>query len=354
MPKKKKAIEGNEINSVQAAFNSLGLSSAEISAVDPNEVLRSPSTGLNLALGKDKGFRKGSIVQWYGPEGVFKTWVALEMCREAQKKWPDKAVAYVDVEYRVDVVTAATDVGVNFEHLPNTTVPACLYLRPDNAEEAWDNVLQMARSGAFSLIVVDSIKSMVSKAQLENDDPDKVLGQVGAAARLNSAILPMVAQACVKSGTIVWLINQERIVSVHPVPKVSYPGGGALGFYPTHIISVEYMPRPADAEETKLIILTEKNKYGTPRQKLEVPVIFGHGIDAEGDLVEVAVGRGLLTKNGSWYYAGDQRIGQGRRQAGDYLRANPGLLQSVTAAIYNDGTPDSDPGNANMESAAAS
>jgi len=304
----------------------------EYKLVPQSSILRSPSISLNLSLGADKGFREGSVVMYYGPEGSLKTSNALEMCREAQTWRPDLATAYIDVEHRVDIAVAAS-MGVAMEPFEDSGVPRFVYRKPQTAEKAWEYARKFANSGAFSIIVIDSVAAMRTEAQMESDEVD--MGQVGAAARLTSAQLPMVAVACEETGTILWCLNQLRIVQIKPQVKKGFPGGNAWNFYTTHIIKTEWVEKAREMETTDLHILPEKVKYGPPMRPCEVPVILGHGIDREKDLLRHAIRLGLIKKAGSWYsLVDDTKIGQGEDKASDYLRENLELAKTLEEQIY--------------------
>ena len=294
--------------------------------LEHTSILPTPSVQINDLTGPDKGIRKGSIVHWYGPKGSLKTWFALEMCREAQKKWPDKIAAYIDSEYRVDLNIATAKIGVTTD-VNEDGQPSFIYRRPRSAEEAWEMVLDFCNSGLFSIIVIDSLASMRAKAENENDAI--ALGQVGLGARINSAALRKVAPLVEESGTILWLINQERIIQVQPIVMKGPTGGAAPGFYATHEFKAQRISREKNEEARTLSIISEKMKYALGLREIEVPIILGHGINAEADLIEFACEKGVVLKNSSWFSIEGDKIGQGLENSAEVLRNNPALRERI-------------------------
>lgn len=301
--------------------------------VGPEDILQTPSVGLNLICGKDHGIRKGSIVLWYGPESSLKSWIALEMCREAQKKWPDKIVAYIDAEYRVDMETATKLVGVNIEP-HDTGVPRFVYRRPNSAEEAWTEMGAFFKSGLFSLVVLDSNTALRSTKAVEEADFE--LDQIGIDARVSSAALRKYAPDIVESGTILWTISQLRTEKKGQHMVDGATGGKAWKFYPTHEFQIKIAEKKPGEEEEILKVFTKKNKFSRSLLTHEIPVVMGRGIDQEADLILTAVGEGFATQKGAYFYYKDTTLGQGLAKASKFIQENPEIKAQILADLYQE------------------
>lgn len=303
-----------------------------IEPVSSEDVLPTPSVALNLLCGPDHGIRKGSIVHWYGPESSLKTWLGLEMCREAQIKWEDKIVAVIDTEFRIDMYQATNLIGVNVEPF-DTGVPRFIYRRPHTAEEAWELIGDFAASGHFSFILLDSNSTMRSKAVYEN--PEFSLGQVGSAARINSAALQKYAPTIAESGTILWAVSQMRIVSMMPVVTKGPTGGAAWNYYATHEFKCERVAKERESSDQDLQIFAKKMKWSQSLRECEVPIIMGHGVNKEKDIINVAIDLGIMEQNSSWIKYKGENIGQGKDKSAEVLLNNPDLSKEVLDAIYS-------------------
>lgn len=331
------AKESTSPSNLEATFAALAKKHAglkeppKIETVSPEDIVQTPSVSVNLLCGPDQGIRKGSIVHWYGPESSLKSWFALEMCREAQKKWPEKIVAYIDTEYRVDLSLATELIGVNVEPM-ETGVPRFIYRRPDNAEQAWEEIGDFAASGHFSLIVLDSNSAMRSKAVAES--PEFSLGQVGSAARINSAALQKYAPTIVKSGTILWAISQTRITSVQPVVTKGPTGGAAWAFYATHEFKCEKATKERGEESQELQIYAKKMKYSRSLLDCLVPVVLGHGVNVPADVLLRGVEKGVVERAGAFYKYNGTLLGQGINNACETLIDKPEIQTEILQKIY--------------------
>lgn len=303
-----------------------------VEEVRPEDVLQFPGLSMNLLCGNDRGIRKGSVVHWWGPRGALKTTTMLEMIREAQAKWPEKICAIIDLECRIDLYNATKDLNVNTEPY-STGVPRLIYRRPETVEDAWEMVDAFASSGHFSFIGFDSATAGRSKNEVEN--PDFSLGQVGNAARINSAALKKYSPVISASGTILWGINQERIVMVQPIVQKGPTGGAAWGFYCTQEFHTTRITREAEDLNQELEIKSEKMKWGPSQRKIYVPILLGKGIKAEADIIRVASEAKVVDKNGSWYSYHDTRLGQGEDNAAEYLKQNPNLMEEIKEQVYD-------------------
>lgn len=288
---------------------------------------------MNIICGKDQGIRKGSIVLWYGPYSSFKSWIALEMCREAQKKWPDKIVAYFDTEYRVDMEVATKLVGINVEPHENG-VPRFIYIRPDTAEETWEQIGDFTSSGLFSIIVLDSNTAMRSRKIVEESEFKH--GEIGAAARISSAALQKYAPKFVESGTILWTISQERVESKGPFMVQAPTGGQAWRFYATHEFRVEGVTNKKGEEDQEIQIYVKKNKFSPSLLTVKVPMVMGVGIYQEADIIKTAVSYGLARQSGAYYYYGEQTLGQGMDNSAAFLLDHPEVKAEILQKLYHE------------------
>lgn len=337
--KKSKNKQTETDNSREAVFTALQsrykdiLDSYSVKPVSQEDILPTPSMSLNLLCGKDKGIRKGSIVHWWGLKGSLKSTFAWQMIAQSQAKWPDKINAYIDTELGSDLHHVTKDIGVNLDPF-ETGVPRVIYRRPSCAEEAWEMIGALAATGHMGVIVLDSGTAMRSKSVVDN--PDFTLGQVGTAARINSAALQKYAPMIIETGTILWGINQIRVTGIQPVVQKGPTGGEAWGFYCSHEVKVTRLShdKPTELNQT-LSLNTKKMRYAWGDREVEVPVILGKGVNIEADIIDAAVEAGIIQKSGSWYNYGETRLGQGLPNAGQFLREHPDTLEEISEAILS-------------------
>ncbi len=280
------------------------------------------SLGLDIALGIG-GLPKGRIIEIYGPESSGKTTLALHAIAEAQKT--GGICAFVDAEHALDPVYAK-NLGVDLDEL--------LISQPDAGEQALEITDTLVRSGAVSMVVVDSVAALTPKAELEGDMGDH---QVGAQARLMSQAMRKLTGSISKSGCMVIFINQIRMkIGVMFGSPETTSGGNALKFYSSVRLDIRRIGAIKDRDEvvgnqTRVKIV--KNKVAPPFKQVEFDIMYGQGISKRGELIDLGVKAGLVEKSGSWFSYGDQRIGQGRENAKTYLKENPRMALDIEDKI---------------------
>ena len=275
---------------------------------------KSISTGclsLDVALGVG-GVPKGRVIELYGPESSGKTTLALHIIAEAQKA--GGYAAFIDAEHALDPVWAEK-LGVNLKEL--------LVSQPDHGEQALEITETLVRSGALDIIVVDSAAALVPRAELEGDMGDT---HVGLQARLMSQALRKLTGTVSKSGTAVIFINQirEKIGGVYGNPETT-PGGRALKFYTSvrmEIRRVTTIKDGTDAVGNRTRVKVVKNKMAPPFKQTEFDIMYNQGISYEGDIIDLALKAEIIQKMGSWFSYGDDKIGQGRENAKQFLIDN--------------------------------
>lgn len=282
----------------------------------------SGSLALDAALGVG-GYPRGRIIEVYGPESSGKTTVALHAIAEVQAKGGQ--AAFIDAEHALDPIYAQK-LGVNIDEL--------LLSQPDTGEQALEIAEALVRSGAIDIIVIDSVAALVPKAEIEGDMGDS---HVGLQARLMSQALRKLSGAINKSKTIAIFINQirEKIGVMFGNPETT-PGGRALKFYSSVRLEVrraEAIKQGNDIVGNRTKIKLVKNKVAPPFRTAEVDIMYGEGISKEGETVDLGVELDIVQKSGSWYAYGDERLGQGRENAKQYLKENPAVLEDISNKI---------------------
>ncbi|WP_281164252.1 recombinase RecA [Liquorilactobacillus sicerae] len=282
----------------------------------------SGSLALDEALGVG-GYPRGRIVEIYGPESSGKTTVALHAVAEIQKQ--GGVAAYIDAENALDPAYA-TNLGVNIDEL--------LLSQPDTGEQGLEITDALVSSGAIDIVVVDSVAALVPRAEIEGEMGDS---HVGLQARLMSQALRKLSGSINKTKTIAIFINQirEKVGVMFGNPETT-PGGRALKFYSTIRLEVrraEQIKNGTDIIGNRVRIKVVKNKVAPPFKRAEVDIMYGEGISKTGELVDMAVEKDLLNKSGSWYSYGDERIGQGRENAKQYLKGHPDLMAELTRKV---------------------
>jgi recombination protein RecA len=294
----------------------------ESAALSPVESIPSGSLSLDLALGVG-GIPRGRITEIFGPESSGKTTLGQHVIAETQKR--GGIAAYIDVEHALDPIYAS-HCGVNVDDM--------LISQPDTGEQALEITEALVRSGAIDLIVVDSVAALVPQAEIEGDMGE---AHVALQARLMSQALRKLAAAIGKTGTAVIFINQlrEKVGIVFGNPEVT-PGGRALKFYSSVRIDlrrIETLKRGNEAIGSRVRARVVKNKVAPPFRSAEFDIMFDRGISREGDLLDLSVEMGLVTKSGAFYSYGDTRLGQGRENAKQYLLENPELAQEIRQKV---------------------
>ncbi len=300
----------------------------DVSARMVVEAIPTGAISLDLALGVG-GLPRGRIIEIYGPESSGKTTLAQHVIAEAQKM--GGVAAYIDVEHAVDPAYAAR-CGVDLDNL--------LISQPDTGEQALEIAETLVRSGAIDVIVVDSVAALVPRAEIEGDMGDS---HVGLQARLMSQALRKLAGAVSKSKTCLIFINQLRMkIGVMFGNPETTTGGNALKFYASvrlDIRKVEAIKNGQDEVGNHVRVKVIKNKVAPPFRKAEFDIMFGTGISKEGDLIDVGVQMGMVRKSGAFFYLNDQRLGQGRENAKEFLRENPDISEEIEGLIRQQSTP---------------
>ncbi|MGL4821082.1 MAG: recombinase RecA, partial [Bacilli bacterium] len=284
--------------------------------------ISSGSLALDIALGVG-GYPRGRIIEVYGPESSGKTTVALHAIAEVQASGGQ--AAFIDAEHALDP-TYAKKLGVNIDEL--------LLSQPDTGEQALEICEALVRSGAIDIIVIDSVAALVPKAEIEGEMGD---AHVGLQARLMSQALRKLSGAINKSNTIAVFINQirEKVGVMFGNPETT-PGGRALKFYSSVRLEVrraEQLKQGNDIVGNKTKIKVVKNKVAPPFRQAEVDIMYGEGISKEGEVLDMGADIDVVQKSGSWYSYKDERLGQGRENAKQFLRENPTLRQSIQTEI---------------------
>jgi len=280
------------------------------------------SIGLDIALGIG-GLPKGRIIEIYGPESSGKTTLTLHCVAEEQRK--GGVCAFVDAEHALDPLYARK-LGVNLEEL--------LISQPDTGEQALEITDTLVRSGAVSMVVVDSVAALTPKSELEGDMGD---AQVGAQARLMSQAMRKLTGSISKSNCMVIFINQIRMkIGVMFGSPETTTGGNALKFYSSVRLDIRRIGALKDRDEvvgnaTRVKVV--KNKVAPPFKQVEFDIMYGEGISKMGELIDLGVKGGFVEKSGSWYSYGDERIGQGRENAKVFLSENKAMAYDIEAKI---------------------
>lgn len=289
----------------------------------------SGSIALDIALGVG-GYPRGRIIEVYGPESSGKTTVALHAIAEAQRK--GGVAAFIDAEHALDPKYARA-IGVNVDEL--------LLSQPDTGEQGLEIADALISSGAIDILVIDSVAALVPRAEIEGEMGDS---HMGLQARLMSQALRKLSGSINKTKTIAIFINQirEKIGIMFGNPETT-PGGRALKFYSTVRLEVrraEQIKSGTDIMGNRTKIKVVKNKVAPPFKIAEVDIMYGEGISSVGEVVDLASEHDIINKSGSWYSYEDERIGQGRENAKNYLLENPKLLEEIdnkVRAIYGIG-----------------
>ena len=292
---------------------------------DINEDIEAVSTGslgLDIALGIG-GLPKGRIIEIYGPESSGKTTLALHAVAEAQKN--GGACAFVDAEHALDP-SYARKLGVDLDEL--------LISQPDAGEQALEIADTLVRSGAIDVLVIDSVAALVPRAELEGEMGDT---HVGLQARLMSQALRKLTSSIAKSNCLVVFINQIRLkIGVMFGNPETTTGGNALKFYSSVRLDIRRIGSIKDRDEVignQTRVKVVKNKVAAPFRTVEFDIMYGEGISKTGELIDLGVAANLIEKSGSWFSYKDQRIGQGRENAKQFMRDNPELADEIEHAL---------------------
>ena len=288
------------------------------------DVISSGSLSLDIALGIG-GYPKGRIIEIYGPESSGKTTFALHAIAEAQKK--GGRVAFIDAEHSLDP-QYASKLGVNINEL--------LLSQPDNGEQALEICEALVRSGAISVIVIDSVAALVPQAEIEGEMGDS---HVGLQARLMSQALRKLSGVINKTNTIAIFINQlrEKVGVMFGNPETT-PGGRALKFYSSIRLEIrrsEQIKNGTDIIGNKTSIKVVKNKMAPPFKNCIVDIMYGEGVSKEGEIVDLASEAEIINKSGAWYSYNGEKIGQGKENVKELLKKNPKLKEEIETKVRN-------------------
>ena len=286
------------------------------------ETIPTGALALDVALGVG-GIPRGRIIEIYGPESSGKTTLAQHIVAECQKR--GGIAAFVDAEHALDP-EYARNLGVNVDEL--------LISQPDTGEQALDITEELVRSGAVDVIVVDSVAALVPKAEIEGSMEDQ---QMGLQARLMSKALRKLTGIIGKTRTTVIFINQlrQKIGVMYGNPETT-TGGNALKYYASvrlEIKRVEGLKGDGEDIGNHVRVRILKNKVAPPFRTAEFDIIFGKGICKIGNILDVAVDLDIVKKAGSWFSFNDDKLGQGRDKAKEFLAANPEILNQVETLV---------------------
>ncbi len=286
------------------------------------ESVSTGSLGLDLALGIG-GLPRGRIVEIYGPESSGKTTLALHVVAEVQKA--GGTAGFIDAEHALDP-SYAHKLGVNLDDL--------LVSQPDTGEQALEICDTLVRSGAVDIIVIDSVAALTPKAEIEGEMGDSL---PGLQARLMSQALRKLTASISKSKTLVIFINQIRhkIGVMYGSPETT-TGGNALKFYASVRLDIRRTGSVKLRDEiigNNVRVKVVKNKVAPPFREVEFDIMYGQGISKLGEIIDLGVKAGVVEKSGSWFSYNSQRIGQGRDNAREFLKANPDMAAEIEQAV---------------------
>jgi recombination protein RecA len=286
------------------------------------ESVSTGSLGLDMALGIG-GLPRGRIVEIYGPESSGKTTLALHVVAEVQKA--GGTAGFIDAEHALDP-SYAHKLGVNLDEL--------LVSQPDTGEQALEICDTLVRSGAVDVIVVDSVAALTPRAEIEGEMGDSL---PGLQARLMSQALRKLTASISKSKTLVIFINQIRMkIGVMYGSPETTTGGNALKFYASVRLDIRRTGSVKNRDEivgNNVRVKVVKNKVAPPFREVEFDIMYGAGISKLGEIIDLGVKAGVVEKSGSWFSYNSQRIGQGRDNAREFLKANPDIADEIETAV---------------------
>lgn len=324
---KEKALEA-ALSQIEKAFGkgSIMKLGQRGSVLEEIETISTGSIGLDMALGIG-GFPKGRIIEVFGPESSGKTTLALHAVAESQKK--GGSCAYIDAEHALDPIYAR-NLGVDVDSL--------VLSQPDTGEQALEIADTLVRSGAVDIIVIDSVAALVPRAEIEGEMGDS---HMGLQARLMSQALRKLTATVSKSNSIMIFINQIRMkIGVMFGNPETTTGGNALKFYASVRIDIRRIGTLKEKEQivgNQVRVKVVKNKVAPPFKIVDFDIIYGEGISKFGELIDIGVKINVVEKSGSWYSFGDQKLGQGKEAARQYLKEHPDVADKIEHLIRNNG-----------------
>jgi recombination protein RecA len=319
---KKKAID-NAINQIEKQFGKGSIMWLGGDYIIPDiPVIPTGSISLDRALGIG-GVPRGRVIEIYGPESSGKTTLALHIMAEAQKS--NGVAAFIDAEHAVDI-GYAQQLGVTTDDL--------LISQPDTGEQALEIAEVLVRSGAIDIVVVDSVAALVPRAEIDGEMGD---AHMGLQARLMSQALRKLAAAIGKSRTSMVFINQIRMkIGVMFGNPETTTGGNALKFYSSirlDIRRIETLKNEEGIYGSRTRVRVVKNKLAPPFKEAQFEIIYGKGISKEGELIDLGTTTNIIEKSGTWYSYQDERMGQGRENAKNFLKENPKIATEIEKRI---------------------
>lgn len=286
------------------------------------QAISTGSLGLDIALGIG-GLPRGRIVEIYGPESSGKTTLTLQVIAEAQKA--GGTTAFIDAEHALDPIYARK-LGVDTDNLYIT--------QPDTGEQALEITDALVRSGAFDVVVVDSVAALTPKAEIEGDMGDS---HVGLQARLMSQALRKLTANIKRTNTLVIFINQIRMkIGVMFGSPETTTGGNALKFYASVRLDIRRIGSLKDGDEVignQTRVKVVKNKVAPPFKQAEFEILYGEGISRLGEIIDLGVAIDVIQKSGAWYSYGGEKIGQGKEKVRAFLKEKPELATEIEAKI---------------------
>ncbi len=320
-PERNKAL-GLALDSIKKAYGDGSIMRLGDSRQTGIETVPTGALSLDVALGVG-GVPRGRIIEIYGPESSGKTTLAQHIAAEVQKLGGIAAI--VDAEHAMDPEYARA-LGVNVDEL--------LISQPDTGEQALEITEQLVRSGAVDLVIIDSVAALVPKAEIEGEMGDSL---PGLQARLMSQALRKLTAVVSKTNTIVIFINQlrQKIGVMYGNPETT-TGGNALKFYASirlDIRKIETLKKDSVEYGNRVKVKVVKNKVAPPFRIAEFDIIYGRGISTSGCVLDMATELEIVKKSGTWFSYKDERIGQGRDTARNFLEANPPMLAEIDARV---------------------
>ncbi len=286
------------------------------------QVVSTGSLGLDIALGVG-GLPRGRVVEIYGPESSGKTTLTLQVVAEMQKL--GGTAAFIDAEHALDP-TYAQKLGVNMADL--------LISQPDTGEQALEIADMLVRSGSVDVVVIDSVAALVPKAEIEGEMGDSL---PGLQARLMSQALRKLTSNIKKTNTLVIFINQIRMkIGVMFGSPETTTGGNALKFYASVRLDIRRIGSIKKGDEVignETRVKVVKNKVSPPFREAIFDILYGEGTSREGEIIELGVAHKLVDKSGAWYAYKGEKIGQGKDNAREFLKANPAIAEEIEARV---------------------